>query len=152
MDNQVCICDADFLISQIMENDFNHSHALQIAQKLVLSEAKVLFPVSALVEAATTIQRRYNNPLLANELLQQYKDPNLLVIDVSQEDFMDSTNYFDPHASKYHTPFDCLILALAKQYNAAVILSFDKFYQNKGYKVASDLIKQDQEQEQRKTA
>ncbi len=91
-----------------------------------------------MVEAATAIQRRYNNPPLANELLQQYKDPNLLVIAVSQEDYMDSTNYFDPKASKHHTPFDCLILALAKQYKANVILSFDEFYKNKGYTVASE--------------
>ena len=123
-----------------MENDSNHNHALKIAQKLVESGAKVLFPVSALVEAATTIQRRYNNPRLANELLQQYTDPNLLVIAVSQEDFIDSASYFDPNSSKHHTPFDCLILSLAKQYKADIILSFDEFYKNKGYKVAPDLL------------
>ena len=123
-----------------MANDSNHSSALKIAQKLVEGGAKVLFPVSALVEAATTIQRRYNNPQLANELLQQYKDPNLLVIAITQEDFMESASYFDPNASKHHTPFDCLILALAKQHKADIILSFDEFYQNKDYKVAPDLL------------
>ena len=90
MTNQIYICDADFLISQIMENDLNHVSALKITQKLISNEAKVLFPVSALVEAATAIQRRYSNPHLANDLLQQYKDPDLLVIGVSQEEFMDS--------------------------------------------------------------
>ena len=74
-----------------MENDPNHSQALQVAQKLVENEAKVLFPVSALVEAATAIQRRHNNALLASELLWQYKDPDLLVIPVTQEDYIDST-------------------------------------------------------------
>ncbi len=123
-----------------MENDSNHIYALKIAQKLIESGAKVLFPVSALVEAATTIQRRYNNPQLTNELLQQYTDPNLLVIAVSQEDFMNSVSYFDALASKHHTPFDCLILALAKQHKAGIILSFDEFYKNKGYKVARDLL------------
>lgn len=142
MDNQVCICDADFLISQILESDLNHSRALQVAQKLVSGGAKVLFPISALVEAATAIQRRYNNLRLAHELLQQYQDPNLLVVAISQEDFIDSINYFDPKASKHHTPFDCLILALAKQHKADVILSFDEFYKSKGYKIAPDLLEQ----------
>src|SRR3989344_1447484 len=114
MSNKVYICDADFLIAQIMENDANHSNALHIAKRLVAEEAKVLFPVSALDEAATAIQRRYNNPPLASELLAQYKDPNLLVLAVTQDDFIQSTTYFDPASSKHHTPFDCLILALAK--------------------------------------
>lgn len=122
-----------------MENDPNHSRALQISQKLVSSEAKVLFPVSALVEAATAIQRRYNNPSLANDLLMEYKDPNLLVTTITQEDFIDSTTYFDPKASKHHTSFDCLILALAKKHKADIILSFDEFYKNKGFKVAGEL-------------
>ncbi len=142
MSNKVCICDADFLIAQLMESDANHSNALQIAKQLVAEEAKVLFPVSALDEAATAIQRRYNNPPLASELLQQYKDPNLLVLAISQDDFIESTNYFDPTASKHHTPFDCLILALAKNHKVDAILSFDKFYENKGFLVAKDLIKE----------
>lgn len=54
---------------------------------------------------------------------------------------MDSTNYYDTTASKKNTPFDCLILALAKHHKADVVLSFDKFYKNKGYKIASDLVK-----------
>lgn len=125
-----------------MERDVNHSKALRIAKGLVAEEAKVLFPISALTEAATAIQRRYNNPSLANELLQQYKDPNLLVIGVSQEDFINSTSYFNPNASKHHTPFDCLILALAKTHKVDVILSFDEFYKNKGLTVAPELLKQ----------
>src|SRR5260221_9835675 len=133
MSNKVCVCDADFLIAQIMENDVNHHQALQISQMLVAEEAKVLFPVSALSEAATAIQRRYNNPQLANELLQQYKDPDILVLNVTQDDFIDSTNYFDPNASKHHTPFDCLILALAKAQKVDTILSFDEFYKNRGF-------------------
>lgn len=125
-----------------MENDANHSNALQIAKQLVVEEAKVLFPVSALDEAATAIQRRYNNPSLAYELLQQYKDPNLLVLTVTQDDFIESTNYFNPAASKHHTPFDCLILALAKAHEADVILSFDEFYDHKGFIVARDLTQE----------
>jgi predicted nucleic acid-binding protein len=140
--NSVCVCDADFLIAQIMENDPNHSNAVQITQRLVAEEAKVLFPTSALVEAATAIQRRYNNPSLANELLQQYKDPNLLVLAISQDDFIESTNHFDPNASKHHTSFDCLILALAKNHKVDLILSFDEFYDKKGFVVAKNLIEE----------
>lgn len=140
MNSKVCICDADFLIAQLMESDANHSNALQISKQLVAEEAKILFPISALDEAVTAIQRRYNNPPLANELLQQYKDPNLLVLAVTQDDFIESTTYFDPNASKHHTPFDCLILALAKNHKVDVILSFDEFYDNKGFEVAKDLL------------
>lgn len=129
-----------------MESDANHSQALQIAKRLVEGEAKVLFPVSALVEAATAIQRRYNNPPLANELLQQYKDPNLLVLGILQEDFIGSTDYFEPNASKHHTPFDCLILALAEAHKVDVILSFDEFYKDRGFTVAPDLLEESSSQ------
>lgn len=134
-----CIVDADFIISQVMKSDVNHKKAVEIAKYLVQSKAKVLYPTTAIIEAATTILRKYNNPILAQEVLDSFKDIDLQVLSVDHEVIIQTAKDFDPRSSKKHTPFDCAILSLAKIKKADAILSFDKYFKNKGFKVAAQL-------------
>ncbi|MBI2019511.1 PIN domain-containing protein [Candidatus Daviesbacteria bacterium] len=135
-----CITDADFLISLIKEDDINHKNVLAIARRLVNEEAKVYFPVTAILEAATALLRRYNLPNLASDLLMYYKKPDLLVIGVDKKNYLECINCFDKDRSKQNTPFDAMILALARNNKAEVVLSFDGFFKDKGFKTAKDLL------------
>ena len=47
--------------------------------------------------------------------------------------------YFNPDTSKKNTLFDCTVAAVAEEYKADAIFSFDKFYKSKGFKLASEL-------------
>lgn len=142
MISQICITDSDFLISIIKGDDKNHDLSLAITKKLISEEARILYPVSAIVEAATALSRRYNLPQLAQDLLKAYGDPGMEIIGVDPEAFINSINFFNPRATKQDTPFDYLILSLATQQKADIILSYDGFYKGKGFKLAKDLIKE----------
>ena len=137
--SMLCIPDSDFLISMIKKDDVNHQVTLNIYEMLKNEDARIIYPITAIIEAATALLRRYGLPETTKALLEIYQNPQITVIDIKQSEFIESVQYFNPKASKHHTPFDCLILALAKQYHADIILSFDKFYKNKGFKVAPDL-------------
>src|SRR5258708_1182667 len=140
MNNQVCIPDSDFLISMIKNDDVNHNQCVTITGKLNSRGLIFLVPVTAIVEAATALSRKYNQPQLAQALLETYADPLIKVIGISPEDYLGSINSFDSNGSKQNTPFDCLILSVAKDLKADVILSFDGWYKNRGFKTAHDLI------------
>lgn len=142
MVKRLCVPDSDFLISIIKEDDKNHDQAVNIYKKLQDENAKIIYPITAIIEAATALLRRYNLPQLAKALLDKYQNPEISVADIKQPDFSGAVSYFDPKASKKHTPFDCLILSIAKNIKADVILSFDDFYRNKGLKTAYDLVEE----------
>src|SRR3990167_9357390 len=139
MTRQICITDSDFLISIIKGDDENHDLSLAITKKLISEEARILYPVSAIVEAATALSRKYNLPQLAQDLLKTYRDPGMEIIGVDPEAFINSINFFNPKTTKQNTPFDSLILSLAAQQRADTILSYDGFYKGKGVKLAKDL-------------
>lgn len=140
MTRQVCIVDSDFLISIIKDDDENHNLSLAITKRLILEEARILYPVSAIVEAATALSRRYNLPQLAQDLLKTYRDPGMEIITIDSEVFINSIDFFNPKSTKQDTPFDSLILSLATQQKADIILSYDGFYKDKGFKLARDLL------------
>lgn len=142
MTRQVCITDSDFLISIIKGDDENHELSLAITKKLISEEARILYPVSAIVEAATALSRRYNLPQLAQALLETYRDPGMEIIAIDSEVFINSIDFFNPSTTKQDTPFDSLILSLATQQKADIILSYDGFYKGKGFKLARDLLKE----------
>src|SRR3989344_7840414 len=135
MTRQICITDSDFLISIIKSDDENYDLSLAITKKLIPEEARILYPVSAIIEAATALSRRYNLPQLAHDLLKTYRDPEMEVIGVDSEAFINSINFFNPRATKQNTPFDSLILSLAVQQRVDIILSYDGFYKGKGFKL-----------------
>src|SRR5579872_4046161 len=118
MSNQVCVPDSDFLISMIKNDDVNHDQCVNISEKINSAEAIVLIPVTAIVEAATSLSRKYNLPKLAQALLKNYADPLIKVIEVSPQDYLSSIDSFEPTSSKGNTPFDCLILSIAKSHKA----------------------------------
>lgn len=142
MTRQVCITDSDFLISIIKGDDKNHDLSLAIIKKLIMEEARILYPVTAIVEAATALSRRYNLPQLAQDLLKTYRDPGMEIIAINSEVFINSIDFFNPKSTKQDTPFDSLILSLATQQKADIILSYDGFYKDKGFKLAGDLLEE----------
>lgn len=140
MDRLICVTDSDFLIAQVMKSDLHHQKALKVSQILKEKQAIILYPATAILETATTIQRKYNNSRLAQAVLDTYKDKEYQVIVVDQGAVASTANNFNPRGSKQNTPFDCLVVALAKNYKADMILGFDKFFQKKGFKTPQDLL------------
>jgi predicted nucleic acid-binding protein len=136
----VVIGDADGLIALLQEDDSNHQKALQIARQCVEQRAEVIFPLTAIVEAVTTLQRRLRNPALAEKLRQQTIAGQLVIDEVDRETLKQASTLFNPFGSKQNTLFDAVVAVVARKYGATVIFSFDGWYKHIGLTLAHDLV------------
>lgn len=141
MKNRLVVGDADAIIAQANSEDSNHKKAVKIAQGLVESQTNVIYPATAIAEAVTHIQRVLNSGKTAFGTAQLMVGPAVQVVEVNKQTLTNAINYFGPTTSKKNTLFDCVVAAVAKEYKADAIFSFDKFYKSKGFKLASDIYR-----------
>lgn len=139
MNSKLVVGDADAIIAQANSEDSNHREALRIAQGFVSSQVRVIYPVTAVIEAVTHIQRALSSGVTAYGTAQLMIDPAVEVVEVNKQVLTNAVKYFSPKTSKKNTLFDCVVAATAEEYKADAIFSFDKFYKNKGFKLASEL-------------
>lgn len=131
--------DADAIVAQANPHDSNHNRAVKIAQELVDSQANVVYPATAVVEAVTHIQRALSSGATAFGTAQLMVDPVVQVVEVNKQIISSALKYFSPTTSKKNTLFDCIVASVAEENKADAIFSFDKFYKSKGFKLASEL-------------
>jgi predicted nucleic acid-binding protein len=67
-------------------------------------------------------------------------EPSFNVVEVNKQTLIKASDYFSPKTSKKNTLFDCIVAALAEEYKADAIFSFDRFYSRNGFKLASELL------------
>ena len=136
----VLIGDADGLIALLQEDDSNHGKAARIARRCVEQRAEVIFPLTAIVEAVTTLQRRLNNPPLAEKVRQQTIDGQLVIDEVDRDTLKQASSLFNPFGSKQNTLFDAVVATVARKYAATTIFSFDGWYKQIGLTLATDTL------------
>jgi predicted nucleic acid-binding protein len=130
---QIIVGDADGLIALLHTDDVNHAVAVHAAQQLVAQKADVLFPLTAVVEAATALQRRLNNAALAETVRQQVINGELLIEAVEKDILTQASTLFQPFGSKQNALFDAIIVTVARKYTATGIFSFDDWYGKQGF-------------------
>lgn len=135
----VIVADADAIVAQASPNDYLHDKALKITKKLAKLNAQVLYPVTAVLEATTHIQRVLSSGATAYGTAVSFTDPNVNIIEVNQETLKKAIQFLSPTTSKKNTLYDCIVLAIAEENKADAIFSFDRFYKSKGSKLASDI-------------
>lgn len=133
------IADADAIIAQVNPGDVNHIKAVEIAQKLTNLKAVIIYPVTSVIEAVTHIQRVFSDKETAYGTAQLMSYPAIQIVEVNKQTLINALKFFSPTTSKKNTLFDCIVAALAEEYNADAIFSFDRFYSKKGFKLAKDL-------------
>lgn len=139
------VVDADAIIAQTDPNDFHHQTATEISNFLANMNAQVVYPATAIAESNAYIQRVLNSTASAYGTAVVFTDPHVQVAEVSQETLKNALKYFSPTTSKKNTLFDCIVAAVAEEYKADAIFSFDKFYKSKGFTLASELIQEKSE-------
>jgi predicted nucleic acid-binding protein len=135
----IIIVDADAIIAQANPQDIHHAKASVISQYMISLNAQVIYPVTAVAEAATHMQRVLNSTVNAYGTVQLMIDSTAQVVEVNKQTLAKALSYFSPTISKNNTVFDCIIAAIAEEYNADAIFSFDRFYSKKGFKLAEEL-------------
>lgn len=139
MNSLVVIGDADAIIAQADPEDVHHEKAIRISTNLKNQDAQIIYPVTAILEAATHMQRVLSSTASAYGTAVVFSNPDVLVIEVNQNTLKKAVKYFDPNTSKKNTLFDCTVAAVAEENKADAIFSFDKFYKSKGFRLASEL-------------
>ncbi len=134
------IVDADGIIAQANPNDLHHQDAVVISEFLVNKNAQVVYPSTAIAESNAFMQRVLNSSASAYDTAVIFTDPHVQVADVTQEVLKNAMRYFSPTTSKKNTLFDCIVAAVAQEYKADAIFSFDKFYKSKGFTLITDLV------------
>lgn len=135
----VVVVDADAIIGQTDPKDPHHKKATEISQKLLNLNAQIIYPVTAVAEANAYMQRVLNSTTTAYGIAQAMTDPVFNVVEVNKQTLINALDYFSPKTSKKNTLFDCIVAAVAEEYKADAIFSFDKFYESKGFQLATDL-------------
>jgi predicted nucleic acid-binding protein len=134
------VVDADGLIALFSKDDAHAEKAILLLQELAREEAKILYPSTTLVEAATTLQRKLHQPQLAAQIADLVKAKQFPIESVSEETFSVAVTYFKPtETSKHNTLFDAVVAAVAKKTNADAIFSFDKWYTKQGFVLVAEL-------------
>lgn len=133
------IVDADAIIAQTDPNDKHHQTASTISEYLEHINAHVVYPVTAIAESNAYIQRVLSSTASAYGTAVVFVDPNVHIAEVNQETLKGALKYFSPTTSKKNTLFDCIVAAVAEEYKADAIFSFDKFYKSQGFKLAREL-------------
>lgn len=139
MNNPIVVGDADAIIAQTDPHDVHHKKAANISNYLKSKNAQVIYPVTAVLEAATHMQRVLNSTASAYGTAVVFTNPDVQVVGVNQDTLKNALKYFSPKTSKKNTIFDCIISAIAEENRADAIFSFDRFYKSKGFKLASEL-------------
>jgi len=134
------VVDADAIIGQTDPKDLHHHKSLNISRKLLELRAHVLYPVTAILEANAYMQRVLNDTPSAYKVAKAMSEPSFNVVEVNKQTLIKASDYFSPKTSKKNTLFDCIVAALAEEYKADAIFSFDRFYSINGFKLASELL------------
>jgi len=137
----IVITDADAIVAQTFPDDSNHQKARTISQDLIDLNAHVIYPVTAITEAVTFIQRALSSGATAYGAAVSFTNPNVEVVAIDQDIYSHAVKYFSPKTSKKNTLFDCIVAAVADRYKADAIFSFDHFYESRGFKLAGELKK-----------
>jgi predicted nucleic acid-binding protein len=135
----IVIVDADAIIAQTNPEDIHHQKANLISQNLVNMHAQVIYPATAIAEAVTHMQRVLNSTASAYETTEIMTEKEAQVAEINKQTLATAIKYLSPTTSKKNTLFDCIVAAVAKEYKADAIFSFDHFYTKKGFKLAQDL-------------
>ncbi|KKT74025.1 MAG: hypothetical protein UW86_C0001G0003 [Microgenomates group bacterium GW2011_GWA1_Microgenomates_45_10] len=135
----IVVVDADAIIAQTNPQDIHHHKASKISQNLIKTNAQVIYPATAVVEAITHMQRVLNSAANAYGTAQLMSGADAQIAEVNKQSLATALRYFSPTTSKKNTFFDCIVAAIAYEHKADAIFSFDHFYVKKGFKLAKDL-------------
>lgn len=134
------IADADALIALISPDDLHHHKVREISQYLDKEHIAILFPITAIFEAVTAIQRKLSKPELASALIEKVKAGVLPISYIDETALTETVSRFNPFGSKQNTLYDALVATLARKHHATAIFSFDGWYKKQGFTLAEELL------------
>lgn len=137
---KIIVGDADSLIALTFKDDANNKRAEIISEMIVSRGYEVIYPITAILEAITTLKRSMSLAREAHFLNSQYQKRIFNIDYVDEEAALSASKIFETTVSKKNTIFDAIVAATAEKLEADAIFSFDDWYPKLGFKLAGDLI------------
>ena len=137
---KLLVGDADSLIALVFKGDANNPKAEDISRMIAAEGYDLIYPVTALTEAITTLKRSMSLTREAHFLNSQYQKGVFNVQYVDEEIVLSASKIFEKTVSKKNTIFDAIVAATAEKLEADAIFSFDDWYPKLGFKLAGDLV------------
>lgn len=134
------VADADALIALLNKDDALHKKATAINEYCLKSGTVIIFPSTALLEAATAFQRKLQAHALAALIKKYYQADLFSVVYVDENIMKKAMKIYSPAGSKQNTIFDAIVAATADTIGADAIFSFDSWYKKRSYRLAVDLL------------
>lgn len=135
----IVIVDSDGLIGISNPEDVHYLLCIKLLQKLKKLDARLIYPATTIAEATAVLQIRLNKSDTVNQIIEFTKSGVFHIEPVDQAILVKAASFLNKDRSRYATIFDGIVAAVAQKHQADGIFSFDKFYKNKGFKLASEL-------------
>jgi predicted nucleic acid-binding protein len=135
----IIVVDSDGLIGLFNKDDAHFQSTQSILLNLTKKSTKFIYPVTTITEATAILKIRLKKPELADQITNLLLSDQLIIEPVDEYLLKEGAKLLTGGSSAHDTLFDAIVAAIAKKYKADAIFSFDKFYNTKGFKLASDL-------------
>lgn len=138
MNKSIVLVDSDAIVAIFSEKDANHARAKIFRQVIKNQESSIAMATSTIAECVTTLRRRHNRPDWSEGFLELIKLEPTIIFPVDDATIFSAAKIYNPYASKKHTFFDAVNVAVAQKEGVEIIFSFDDFYRSHGLKLAGD--------------
>jgi len=128
------IVDADAIFALFFSTDSNNKNAVTLLDKYL--ENNFILANTTFSETITALGRKADKKI-SLEVLDYIHNQNFVLEPVTNDILLIAESYYRKQNSKKNTFFDCLNMALAKAYQADCIFSFDRGYEQNGFKLLS---------------
>ena len=135
------IVDADALVALADIKHGNHARSKELLACIAKYKVSCIYPITAIGEAVTVLQKKLTKPRSANFLINLVKNGKIQIENIDKELLLEAIERFDPFSKQRgDTLFDSIIATIAIRYDASAIFSFDQGYRRKGLLLAEDVL------------
>jgi predicted nucleic acid-binding protein len=135
------IVDADALVMLADCRHENHARCKEIVESIAKYRVSCIYPITAICEAVTVLQKILQRPEAAEFLLKLVKNGIFTTEDINNELLLEAMTRFNPFSKQRgDTLFDAIIATIAIRHEADAVFSFDQGYRRKGLRLAGDLF------------
>jgi predicted nucleic acid-binding protein len=138
----IVVVDSDALIALFNKDDPHAETVEKLLEVLHEQKARLIYPVTTLVETVDTMQRKIKNHAAAVQVVQLITESYFAsksIEPITTQELKEAARLYKKGFTNRTTLADAVVAAVAKKYNADAIFSFDEWYQKQGFKLVIDL-------------
>jgi predicted nucleic acid-binding protein len=130
--NQPIIADSSALVSLAIETDHNHKPAITASEVLRKTSRPIILPTVVFVETINILGKKSGHETALKAAGDLLRPNSQFVLHDTKDYFAAALRKFKDQAAAVSLT-DCLVMAIADNYNTKDIFGFDKQFEDAGY-------------------